>query len=68
MNWYPLSYHSRTDFVQKITRTSIDFSDKILSIGALMNEQEKAFIVEEGTNRLLPYDNNFQNAVTFEVT
>ncbi len=43
-------------------------SDSIYAVGGLMTELKKAFFVESDSNRLLPYKNAFQNAVTYEMS
>ena len=68
ITWYGLSYQSRSDFVKVITRSELVLSDNIFAVGGLMTEHKNAFFVESEANRLLPYNNMFKNAVTFELS
>lgn len=66
--WYALNYKSRTDTPLIITRSELHFGDSIFNVGGLLDEKENAYFVEPSQNRLLPYDNNIQNAITFEIS
>lgn len=68
LNWYALNYKSRTDVPLIITRSELHFGDSIFNVGGLLDEKENAYFVENSQNRLLPYNNNIQNAITFEIS
>ena len=68
LKWYALNYSSRTDIPLVITRSELHFGDSIFNVGGILDEKENAYFVENGQNRLLPYKNNIQNAITFEIS
>ena len=43
IRWYPMSYQTRSDIVNIITRDELSLSDSIFNFGDMMIEQESAF-------------------------
>ena len=69
IRFYPLNYKSRIEFVKKIYRAKIAFSDEAIDMAGLRSEQKKAYFLEYGSSsRLLPYKNTIWNALTIEVS
>ena len=51
-----------------ISRTKLNLSDYQWDIGNLQTDVEEGFEVDIEVSRVLPYDNRFWNAITFEVS
>ena len=67
-NWYSLNYSLRSDFPSIVKRSTMKLSDHILGIGDLLAQNDTGFILEKLPQRFLPYDNLFQNAITYEIS
>ena len=66
--WYPLTSQTRKDFVELIYRTEYEINDSIMNIGQLMTDYDSGFYIEPQAARDLPYQNRFQNSITFEIS
>ena len=52
-----------------ITRSKLNLKDNIFNVGDLTSFQdESSFNIEKSETRLLPYKNQFWNAITFEMS
>lgn len=68
IEWYPLSARLRTDYVNKIKRQATELYDSYISLGSITIERESGFEIERSFSREMPYPNNFQNAITYELS
>ena len=66
IKWYALNALTRNDYVNMITRTSMQLKDSWYDTGS--EEAETGFYKEVTPKRDMPYDEPFQNAITFEMT
>ena len=67
-NYYSLSYDYRSDFVNRVRRTYIQLNDNIFGNLPFMDNEETGFILDKLSQRFLPYQQPFMNAVTYEVS
>ena len=65
---YALNPTVRSDFVRMIYRSQVHFSDSIINVSGLLNEEEMTFVVSTEPTRQLPYKNRFQNSITYEMS
>ena len=63
-----MNENARTDQVRMITRSKLNLNDYKWNIGDIFMDIEDGFDIEVTENRLLPYKNTFQNAITFEMS
>ena len=68
LTWYAVNSETRTDYVNMIYRMNFETNDSLLNLGQMTMEFDDGFRIERRPNRELPYRNNFQNAVTFEMS
>lgn len=68
LKWYPISNVSRVDVVRMITRSDMLLNDSIMNIGSLQTEKNFGYKVNTIPSRDLPYQNNFHNAITYEMS
>ena len=67
-HWFPFDAISRTDYVMQVQRTKMHLVDSSTSIAGSEEEDEVGFYLERRPNRPLPYQNNWHNSITFELT
>ena len=66
--WYAVTNQFRNDFVLKITVQDIIWDEWPLGIlKSLFTNHEKIFDLVEKSNRFIPYKNNFQRMITYEI-
>ena len=63
-----MSSKNRIDYVVEATRTSVEFNDHYFNVGSIMADYDKGFVLKKMPNREMSYKNNFQNAVTIELS
>ena len=51
-----------------ITRTNLELNDYIMNVGDLLEDSDEGFYMETMGMRTLPYENLFQNSITFEMS
>ena len=68
IQWYPLTYDVRFEQVRMITHTQLKLNDYHMSVGDLRKDESKGFEIDVTETRVLPYNNRFQNAITFEMS
>ena len=65
-NWFPISTQLRTDSVKKVTATDIQQSYYRFGFG-FSTQKETIYQCRDAKSRILPYENNFLNSVTYEI-
>ena len=68
MVWHPLSPDVRTDTIYIVQRKSVIMNDYRFNVGSLLHDDEIGFETIQAPSRIMPYKNQFQNAVTFEMS
>ena len=63
-----MSEKQRFDQVRMISRTKLNLSDYQWDVGNFQQDEEEGFDVDVEISRVLPYENLFWNAITFEVS
>ena len=63
-----MNTYARTDYVNMYTRTNVEMNDHWFTLGGYFADQEKGFYSEAKPSRAMPYKNQFQNAITYEVS
>ena len=66
IHWYPLSSDRRAEHVNKIQRSNIVMNDSPFNIGQY--DTDTGFVIKAEISRDLPYRNDFQNSITYEVS
>ena len=66
--WYPMTPSARIDYPTKLTRTNITLNDSQMNYAGLATESEVGFFLDVYPSRVLPYLNNWQNALTIEMS
>jgi len=59
MQWHALSPTARSDYVYKITRTTMELNDDYFNIGAFMTDREDGYYLQKEATREMPYLNKF---------
>lgn len=68
VTWSAVSPDIRSDYVKQVTFADLSLNDSPFGIGDSAVEYEKIFKVSDSPMRVMPYSNNFQTAVTFEIS
>ena len=68
VRWFPVSNTVRTDIVKMIVRSQMDLNDYYINIGNVKIDDETGFTSDTTSTRILPYKNQMQNAITYELS
>ena len=68
LKWHSVSADVRTDTVNIIQRQNMIMNDYRMNVGSLMRDEEMGFETFQAPSRIMPYQNKFQNAITFELS
>lgn len=63
-----MSQNIRTDTVIIMQRLDINMNDYRFNVGSLFNDKVVGFENYQAPSRILPYNNLFMNAITFEMS
>ena len=66
--WYPINPEQKEDYVNRYTRATVELSDNFFSIGNYFIETDEGFKNTRLPTRGIPYNNKYQNIVTYEVS
>ena len=66
--YYALNSEAKSDYVNMITRTSVELYDTYLSVAHSAREDYKGFTMEQQPTRTIPYDNHMRTIITFEIS
>ena len=67
-HWFPFDNTARTDYVMQVSRTKMHFTDNYASVAGIEDEESEGFYLTRQPSRPLPYKNNWQNSITFELS
>ena len=68
IRWYALSKEVRQDNLNIVKRSQMNLNDYKLNVSSLRIDIEKGFDIEKSLPRNLPYNNQFWNSVTYELS